>query len=81
MNGDGVVDHIEAHGGGGDGEHAAVGADGRPVPACWASATSGVPAREHLFNGSICRGSAGVTRHGGRHYNGGDEIRNASFFS
>lgn len=67
LDGDGVVDHVEAHGSaGGDGIHSAVGADGRPVPACWAQATSGVPAREHLFNGSICRGAAGVTRHGSR---------------
>jgi len=72
VNGDGVVDHIEAHGsaGGDGGGHAAVGADGHAVPACWAQATSGVPAREHLFNGSICRGASGVTRHGSRHMNG-----------
>ena len=72
INGDGVVDHVQAHGGGGSdpGGHPVVGADGKPAPSCWAQATSGVPVREHLFGGSVCRGSAGVVRHGSGHFKG-----------
>ncbi len=75
VNGDGVVDHVEVFGGGGGGagrSHAAVGADGRAVPSCWARVTSGVPAREALFDGTACRGHAGVTRHGDRNSYGVD---------
>jgi hypothetical protein len=58
INGDGVVDHIQAHGWhphansdpqGGGREHQ------HSVPRCWATATTGLPVREQLFNGSICR--------------------------
>ena len=72
INGDGVVDHVQAHGSGGvdAGGHPVTGADGKPAPDCWAQATSGVPVREHLFGGSVCRGSAGVVRHGSGHFKG-----------
>jgi hypothetical protein len=31
------------------------------IPRCWATATTGVPAREQLFNGSICRSSSAAS--------------------
>ena len=84
VNGDGVVDHVEVFGGGGGGagrSHAAVGADGRAVPSNNAS-LAGTPlvtraqhdgtAREALFDGTACRGHAGVTRHGDRNSYGVD---------
>lgn len=57
INGDGVLDHVQAVG-----SHGAE----RVVPTgmmqvlkpCWGVATSGVPVREPLFNGPICRHSA-----------------------
>eukprot|EP00898_Chlorokybus_atmophyticus_P005991 jgi/Chlat1/6393/Chrsp44S05841 len=53
INGDGVLDHVQAvdsHGSS-DGQES----HHRLLRRCWAVATSGVPVREQLFNGSICR--------------------------
>eukprot|EP00241_Pyramimonas_parkeae_P004151 CAMPEP_0114256276 /NCGR_PEP_ID=MMETSP0058-20121206/18057_1 /TAXON_ID=36894 /ORGANISM="Pyramimonas parkeae, CCMP726" /LENGTH=677 /DNA_ID=CAMNT_0001370813 /DNA_START=38 /DNA_END=2071 /DNA_ORIENTATION=- len=55
INGDGVVDHVQAHGWHPHGSDTA----GASVPRCWATATTGIPVKEQLFNGSICRSGAG----------------------
>eukprot|EP00271_Cylindrocystis_brebissonii_P005161 TRINITY_DN17107_c0_g1_i1.p1 TRINITY_DN17107_c0_g1~~TRINITY_DN17107_c0_g1_i1.p1 ORF type:complete len:716 (+),score=145.26 TRINITY_DN17107_c0_g1_i1:201-2348(+) len=57
INGDGVLDHVQASGARGGEQMVATGMD-VPMQACWAVATSGVPVREQLFNGSICRASS-----------------------
>lgn len=54
VNGDGVLDHVQAVGGGGVEQSVATGTMEVLRP-CWAVATSGVPVREQLFNASICR--------------------------
>lgn len=54
INGDGVLDHVQASGAHGGEQMVATGLS-EPLKACWAIATSGVPVREQLFNGSICR--------------------------
>ncbi|KAG6549554.1 hypothetical protein Mapa_008935 [Marchantia paleacea] len=56
INGDGVLDHVQAFGGNGARRDMPTGMM-EPVKPCWAVATSGVPVREYLFNGSICRHS------------------------
>ncbi|CAM6104584.1 unnamed protein product [Calypogeia fissa] len=56
INGDGVLDHVQAVGGSGSERVVATGMQD-PVRPCWAIATSGVPVRSSLFNGSICRHS------------------------
>ncbi|KAH9315438.1 hypothetical protein KI387_024065, partial [Taxus chinensis] len=56
INGDGVLDHVQAVGGGGAEQTVATGTMEVLRP-CWAVATSGVPVREQLFNASICRHS------------------------
>ncbi|KAK3255658.1 hypothetical protein CYMTET_35171, partial [Cymbomonas tetramitiformis] len=55
VNGDSVLDHIQAHG-----WHPQNPEDGSGVriPRCWATVTSGI-GREQLFNGSICRTNMG----------------------
>ena len=68
VDGDGVMDATTVRGGG-DGR-SAIGADGDTHPACWARVTSGVPARETVFEGSVCRGAGGATRHGAKHPGG-----------
>ena len=68
VDGDGVMDATTVRGGG-DGR-SAIGADGDAHPACWARVTSGVPARETVFEGSVCRGAGGATRHGAKHPGG-----------
>ena len=54
IDGDGVMDHVEAHGRG------SVGSD---LPACWATVTSGVPSEERALSASICRGGSGLSGH------------------
>lgn len=66
INGDGVLDHVQAVGGSGTEQTVATGTMEVLKP-CWAVATSGVPVREQLFNASICRhGPFGVSRAFGR---------------
>ena len=74
VNGDGVLEHVSARGGGGArlaaaGEipYAEKGGEATSRDrACWARVTAGVPPRGVVFEGSICRGSMGVTRHARR---------------
>eukprot|EP00249_Psilotum_nudum_P018309 c26740_g1_i2 orf=290-2380(+) len=54
VNGDGVLDHVQAVGGNGAEQFVPTGMVETLRP-CTAIATSGVPSREQLFNGSICR--------------------------
>ncbi|ONH96991.1 hypothetical protein PRUPE_7G163500 [Prunus persica] len=56
INGDGVLDHVQAVGGNGAEQTVASGSMEVLRP-CWAVATSGVPVREQLFNASICHHS------------------------
>eukprot|EP00803_Ostreobium_quekettii_P002515 evm.model.scf_113.4 EVM.evm.TU.scf_113.4 scf_113:72029-79810(+) len=58
LNGDGVLDHIQATGSHGPEEQGDAGH--RHVSHCWAVATSGIPPQQPLFNGSICPGKAGA---------------------
>ncbi|CAN1813959.1 hypothetical protein LINPERHAP1_LOCUS27013 [Linum perenne] len=53
INGDGVLDHVQAVGGNGA-EKTVVSGSMEVLRPCWAVATSGVPVREKLFNVSIC---------------------------
>ncbi|XP_078447906.1 FG-GAP repeat-containing protein [Wolffia australiana] len=53
INGDGVLDHVQAVGGRGV-ERSVVTGSMEVLKPCWAVATSGVPVREQLFNVSIC---------------------------
>ncbi|KAG9132276.1 hypothetical protein Leryth_012959 [Lithospermum erythrorhizon] len=53
VNGDGVLDHVQAIGGNGA-EKTVVSGSMEVLRPCWAVATSGVPVREQLFNVSIC---------------------------
>ncbi|KAL0762447.1 hypothetical protein Bca101_078598 [Brassica carinata] len=53
INGDGVLDHVQAVGGN-VGERTVVSGSMEVLKPCWAVATSGVPVREQLFNVSIC---------------------------
>ena len=62
VNADGVPDEVEAWGGspwGVDSSHAAHHHHREGQGGCWAQARSGVPPREFLFDGSICRHGAG----------------------
>lgn len=54
VNGDGVLDHVQAVGGVGA-EHVVPTGLMEPIKPCTAIATSGLPVREQLFNASICR--------------------------
>ncbi|PON71532.1 FG-GAP repeat-containing protein [Parasponia andersonii] len=73
INGDGVLDHVQAVGGNGA-EQTVVSGSMEVLRPCWAVATSGVPVREQLFNASICHHHSPVnlfqhaefTRHFGR---------------
>ncbi|KAL5557611.1 hypothetical protein UlMin_039847 [Ulmus minor] len=56
VNGDGVLDHVQAVGGNGA-EQTVVSGSMEVLRPCWAVATSGVPVREQLFNASICHHS------------------------
>ncbi|XP_030530778.2 uncharacterized protein LOC115741166 [Rhodamnia argentea] len=56
INGDGVLDHVQAVGGHGA-ERTVVSGSMEVLRPCWAVVTSGVPVREQLFNVSICRHS------------------------
>lgn len=56
INGDGVLDHVQAVGGNGA-ERTVVSGSMEVLRPCWAVATSGVPVREQLFNASICHHS------------------------
>ncbi|KAK2990452.1 hypothetical protein RJ640_011200 [Escallonia rubra] len=56
INGDGVLDHVQAVGGNGA-EQTVVSGSMEVLRPCWAVATSGVPVREQLFNVSICHHS------------------------
>ncbi|KAG0605780.1 hypothetical protein M758_9G087200 [Ceratodon purpureus] len=56
INGDGVLDHVQAVGGHGSARIVPTGMKEALKP-CWAIATSGVPVREQLFNGTVCRHS------------------------
>ncbi|KAI5588491.1 hypothetical protein POPTR_005G118300v4 [Populus trichocarpa] len=53
INGDGVLDHVQAVGGNGA-EQTVISGSMEVLQPCWAVATSGVPVREQLFNASIC---------------------------
>ncbi|KAK9806239.1 hypothetical protein WJX72_006852 [[Myrmecia] bisecta] len=68
LNNDGVLDHIQAIGGKPNEARSDTGH--QHMPRCWALATSGVPPKEPLFNGSICRyaSSFGHGALGGRNY-------------
>ncbi|XP_062102505.1 uncharacterized protein LOC133812717 [Humulus lupulus] len=72
INGDGVLDHVQAVGGNGA-VQTVVSGSMEVLRPCWAVATSGVPVREQLFNASICHHSpfnlfqhAEFSRHFGR---------------
>ncbi|MBA0655553.1 hypothetical protein Goklo_008027 [Gossypium klotzschianum] len=56
INGDGVLDHVQAVGGNGA-EQTVISGSMEVLRPCWAVATSGVPVREQLFNASICHHS------------------------
>ncbi|XP_031494569.1 uncharacterized protein LOC116260391 [Nymphaea colorata] len=56
INGDGVLDHVQAVGGNGV-EQTVVSGSMEVLRPCWAVATSGVPVREVLFNATICHHS------------------------
>ncbi|KAL6576098.1 hypothetical protein OROHE_000569 [Orobanche hederae] len=56
INGDGVLDHVQAVGANGA-EQTVVSGSMEMLRPCWAVATSGVPVREQLFNASICHHS------------------------
>lgn len=80
VNGDGVLEHVSARGGGGarltaagESLYAEKGGEARRRSgdrACWARVSAGTPPRGVVFEGSICRGSMGVTRHERRDKNG-----------
>eukprot|EP00897_Mesotaenium_endlicherianum_P001124 jgi/Mesen1/11011/ME000098S10407 len=56
INGDGVLDHVQVSGAHTGESTMAAGAES-PMKPCWAVATSGVPVKEQLFNGSVCKHS------------------------
>lgn len=66
INGDGVIDHVSGRGGGdSEGDRSQLDESGLASHQnCYARATSGTPANGVLFEGSVCRGSMGVTRSG-----------------
>ncbi|GBG86482.1 hypothetical protein CBR_g41477 [Chara braunii] len=53
VNDDGVIDHVQVAGGHGGEVVFPTGMDEALKP-CWAIATTGMPVREQLFNGSVC---------------------------
>ena len=55
LDGDGVVDHVEAHG-----RNLRSAED---IPHCWATVTSGVPDEGRTLSASICRGGSGLAGH------------------
>eukprot|EP00246_Nothoceros_aenigmaticus_P000321 TRINITY_DN10472_c0_g1_i1.p1 TRINITY_DN10472_c0_g1~~TRINITY_DN10472_c0_g1_i1.p1 ORF type:complete len:704 (+),score=140.10 TRINITY_DN10472_c0_g1_i1:97-2208(+) len=57
VNGDGVIDHVQAVGSSGAERVVPTGMTEVLRP-CWGVATSGIPVREQLFDGPICRHSA-----------------------
>ncbi|CAI9110865.1 OLC1v1010956C2 [Oldenlandia corymbosa var. corymbosa] len=63
INGDGVLDHVQAVGAHGA-EQTVVSGSMEVLRPCWAVATSGVPVREQLFNASICHHSLNLFPHG-----------------
>ncbi|KAF1002774.1 uncharacterized protein LOC141700246 [Apium graveolens] len=64
INGDGVLDHVQAVGRSGA-ERTVVSGSMEVLRPCWAVATSGVPVREQLFNVSICHHSPfNIFQHG-----------------
>ncbi|KAK7406758.1 hypothetical protein VNO78_08389 [Psophocarpus tetragonolobus] len=76
INGDGVLDHVQAVGGNGA-EQTVVSGSMEVLRPCWAVATSGVPIREQLFNVSICHYSHfNLFQHGElyRSYSQGSDI-------
>ncbi|KAK9789953.1 hypothetical protein WJX73_002050 [Symbiochloris irregularis] len=63
LNADGVPDHVQASGTRNHEQQSMTGhAHAHP---CWASASSGIPPREPLFNGSICRPASLAFLHSG----------------
>ena len=77
VNGDGVLEHVSARGGGGarltaagesflDEEGEKNEKEKHGDRACWARVSAGTPPRGVVFEGSICRGSMGVSRHARR---------------
>lgn len=54
VNGDGVLDHVQAVGGSGAERFVPTGMM-EAIRPCTAVATSGIPVREQIFNGTICR--------------------------
>ncbi|KAL2348565.1 hypothetical protein Fmac_002565 [Flemingia macrophylla] len=76
INGDGVLDHVQAVGGNGA-EQTVVSGSMEVLRPCWAIATSGVPIKEQLFNVSICHYTHfNLFQHGElyRSYNQGSDI-------
>ncbi|KAH7314480.1 hypothetical protein KP509_21G004500 [Ceratopteris richardii] len=64
VNGDGVLDHVQAVGGAGA-ERVVLSGMVEVIRPCTAIATSGIPVREQLFNASICKHYAfGGFQHG-----------------
>ena len=88
VNGDGVLEHVSARGGGGARLTAAGESflDEKGVHekekhgdrACWARVSAGTPPRGAVFEGSICRGSMGVTRHARRDGGAGGDRADAN---
>ena len=90
VNGDGVLEHVSARGGGGAGagggvdfldEHESGQKTKHHDRACWARVSAGTPPRGVVFEGSICRGSMGVTRHKRRDGGGTDDANAGGFIS
>ena len=54
VDGDGVMDHVEAHG------RNSVRDD---LPSCWATVTSGVASEGRTLSASVCRGGSGLAGH------------------
>jgi hypothetical protein len=95
VNGDGVLEHVSARGGGGAGAGGGLDAAGEMFldeqkggqktkhhdRNCWARVSAGTPPRGVVFEGSICRGSMGVTRHKRRDGGGADDANAGGFIS
>ncbi|KAF8046253.1 hypothetical protein N665_3912s0004, partial [Sinapis alba] len=77
INGDGVLDHVQAVGGN-VGERTVVSGSMEVLKPCWAVATSGVPVREQLFNVSICHHAAFNFLHYGEHSRNFADTRDTS---
>ncbi|KAE8675751.1 protein SHI RELATED SEQUENCE 1-like isoform X1 [Hibiscus syriacus] len=79
INGDGVLDHVQAVGAK-NGERTVISRSMEVLRPCWAVATSGVPVREQLFNASICHHSPFNLFQHGEFYRSIGQSANASSF-